>query len=146
MEIESNSVKETKDFAFEFSKTIKSGTVIALNGNLGAGKTTFAQGFASGMGIKQHVGSPTFKLVSEYLGDKMKLYHVDCYRLSGIDDFLNMGGENLLLPFDGISLFEWSSIIADVLPKDIIRIDFSRFKDFSKRRHLKIVMDDKEDK
>ena len=56
-----------------------------------------------------------------------------------------MGGENLLLPFDGISLFEWSSIIADVLPKDIIGIDFSRFKDFSKRRHLKIVMDDKED-
>ena len=143
MEIECNSVKETKNFASKFSKTIKSGTVIALNGNLGAGKTTFAQGFASGMGIKQHVGSPTFKLVSEYLGNKMKLYHVDCYRLNGIEDFLNMGGENLLLPYDGISLFEWPSIIEGVFPKEIIRINFSRFQEFPKRRHLKIVMDDK---
>ena len=72
--------------------------MISLNGNLGAGKTTFAQGFAKGMGIKQHVGSPTFKLVSEYIGDEMNLYHVDCYRLNGIADFLNMGGETLLLP------------------------------------------------
>ena len=143
MEIECNSVKETKSFASKFSKTIKLGTVIALNGNLGAGKTTFAQGFASGMGIKQHVGSPTFKLVSEYSGNKMKLYHVDCYRLNGIEDFLNMGGENLLLPYDGISLFEWPSIIEGVLPKDIIRIDFSRFQEFPKRRYLKVVRSDK---
>ena len=119
------------------------GTVITLNGNLGAGKTTFAQGFASGMGIKQHVGSPTFKLVSEYSGNKMKLYHVDCYRLNGIEDFLNMGGENLLLPYDGISLFEWPSIIEGVFPKDIIRIDFSRFQEFPKRRYLKVVRSDK---
>ena len=63
------------------------GSIISLNGGLGAGKTTFAQGFARGMGVKQHVGSPTFKLVRKYSGEKMKLFHVDCYRLSGIDDF-----------------------------------------------------------
>ena len=100
MEVECHSVKETQKFASEFSKTIEIGSIISLNGGLGAGKTTFAQGFAQGMGVKQHVGSPTFKLVSEYSGEKMKLFHVDCYRLSGIDDFLNMGGENLLLPQD----------------------------------------------
>ena len=141
MVFESNSIEETKDFATEFSKIIKLGKIIALNGDLGAGKTTFAQGFAIGMGIEEHVGSPTFKLVSEYQGDKMKLYHVDCYRLNGVDDFLNMGGENLLLPFDGISLFEWSSIISDVLPNNIIKVDFLRFKGFPDRRQLTITMD-----
>ena len=141
MVFESNSIKETKDFAAEFSKIIKLGKIIALNGDLGAGKTTFAQGFAIGIGIEKHVGSPTFKLVSEYQGDKMKLYHVDCYRLNGVDDFLNMGGENLLLPFDGISLFEWSSIISDVLPNNIIKVDFLRFKGFPDRRQFTIAMD-----
>ena len=141
MVFESNSMSETKNFAIKFSKTIKLGKIIALNGDLGAGKTTFAQGFAIGMGIDEHVGSPTFKLVSEYQGDKMKLYHIDCYRLNGVDDFLNMGGENLLLPFDGISLFEWSSIISDVLPNNIIRVDFRRFKGIPDRRQLTISMD-----
>jgi tRNA threonylcarbamoyladenosine biosynthesis protein TsaE len=141
MVFESKSMNETKNFAIKFSKTIKMGKIIALNGDLGAGKTTFAQGFAIGMGIDEHVGSPTFKLVSEYQGDKMKLYHIDCYRLNGVDDFLNMGGENLLLPFDGISLFEWSSIISDVLPNNIIRVDFRRFKGLPNRRQLNIAMD-----
>ena len=138
MEVECNSVEETQKFASEFSKTIEMGSIISLNGGLGAGKTTFAQGFARGMGVKQHVGSPTFKLVSEYSGEKMKLFHVDCYRLSGIDDFLNMGGENLLLPKDGICLFEWASIIEGVLPDDTIIIDFIRFKDSSNKRLIKI--------
>ena len=138
MEVECHSVEETQKFASEFSKTIEMGSIISLNGDLGAGKTTFAQGFARGMGIKQHVGSPTFKLVSEYSGEKMKLFHVDCYRLSGIEDFLNMGGENLLLPKDGICLFEWASIIGGVLPDNTITIDFIRFKDNSNKRLIKI--------
>ena len=138
MEVECHSVEETQKFASEFSKTIEMGSIISLNGNLGSGKTTFAQGFARGMGVKQHVGSPTFKLVSEYSGEKMKLFHVDCYRLSGIEDFLNMGGENLLLPESGVSLFEWASIIKGVLPNNTIVIDFIRFKDNSNKRLIKI--------
>ena len=138
MEVECHSVEETQKFASEFSKTIEMGSIISLNGGLGAGKTTFAQGFARGIGVKQHVGSPTFKLVSEYSGEKMKLFHVDCYRLSGIEDFLNMGGENLLLPKDGICLFEWASIIEGVLPDNTIIIDFIRFKDNSNKRLIKI--------
>ena len=142
MEIESNSVEETQKFAFDFSKTIKVGSIISLNGNLGAGKTTFAQGFASGLGVKQHVGSPTFKLVSEYSGETMKLFHVDCYRLNGIEDFLNMGGENLLLPENGVCLFEWASIIDGVLPSNTIIIDFIRFKGISNKRLIKISSTD----
>ena len=138
MEIECHSAEETQKFASEFSKTIEIGSIISLNGNLGAGKTTFAQGFARGMGIKQHVGSPTFKLVSEYSGEKMKLFHVDCYRLNGIEDFLNMGGENLLFPKNGVCLFEWASIIDGVLPYNTIIIDFIRFKDIPNKRLIKI--------
>ena len=138
MEIECNSVEETQKFASEFSKTIEMGSIISLNGNLGAGKTTFAQGFARGMGVKQHVGSPTFKLVSEYSGEKMKLFHVDCYRLSGIEDFLNMGGENLLLPENGVCLFEWASKIDGILPDNAMIIDFIRFKDIPNKRLIKI--------
>ena len=138
MEVECNSVEETQKFASEFSKTIEMGSIISLNGGLGAGKTTFAQGFARGMGVKQHVGSPTFKLVSEYSGEKMKLFHVDCYRLSGIEDFLNMGGENLLLPENGVCLFEWATVIEGVLPNNTIIIDFIRYKDNINKRLIKI--------
>ena len=142
MEVECNSVEETQKFASEFSKTIEMGSIISLNGGLGAGKTTFAQGFAQGMGIEQHIGSPTFKLVSEYYGEKMKLFHVDCYRLSGIEDFLNMGGENLLLPGRGVCLFEWASIIEGVLPDNTVIIDFIRFKDNPNKRLIKISSTD----
>ena len=138
MEIECSSVGETQKFASEFSKTIEMGSIISLNGDLGAGKTTFAQGFALGMGVKQHVGSPTFKLVSEYSGEKMKLFHVDCYRLRGVEDFLNMGGENLLLPESGVCLFEWASVIKELLPDKTIIINFTRFKDNSNKRLIKI--------
>ena len=142
MEVECHSVEETQNFASEFSKTIKAGSIISLNGNLGAGKTTFAQGFALGMGVKQHVGSPTFKLVSEYSGKTMKLFHVDCYRLNGVEDFLNMGGENLLLPKNGICLFEWATIINGVLPDDTVKIDFIRFKNDPNKRLIKIFKND----
>ena len=139
MEIICNSVQETKIFASKISKQIKQGQVIALNGDLGSGKTTFSQGFAKGLGIDQHVGSPTFKLVSEYIGLNIELYHVDCYRLNNIEEFLNLGGENLLLPDKGITLIEWANIIQELLPPDIIEIKFTRFKDTPAKRLLRVI-------
>ena len=138
MEIFSNSVQETKKFAKEISKKTKQGQVVALKGDLGSGKTTFSQGFAKGLGIDQHVGSPTFKLVSEYVGSSLNLYHVDCYRLNTIQEFLNLGGENLLLPDNGITLIEWADIIQELLPKGTIEIEFSRVKDNPNKRKLRI--------
>lgn len=138
MEIFSNSVQETKKFAKEISKKIKQSQVVALKGDLGSGKTTFSQGFAKGLGIDQHVGSPTFKLVSEYVGSSLNLYHVDCYRLNNIQEFLNLGGENLLLPDNGITLIEWADIIQELLPKGTIEIEFSRVKDNPNKRKLRI--------
>jgi tRNA threonylcarbamoyladenosine biosynthesis protein TsaE len=138
VEIFSNSVKETKKFAKEISKKIKQSQVVALKGDLGSGKTTFSQGFAKGLGIDQHVGSPTFKLVSEYVGSSLNLYHVDCYRLNSLQEFLNLGGENLLLPDNGITLIEWADIIQELLPKGTIEIEFSRVKDNPNKRKLRI--------
>mgnify|MGYP001197893649 FL=1 len=139
MEIDCNSEFETKSFASEMAKKIKKGSIIALNGNLGSGKTTFTQGFAKGLGVEQHVGSPTFKLVSEYFGSIMKLYHVDCYRLNSIEEFLNLGGENLLLPCDGVTLIEWANIIEGLIPADSIEIKFSRFNGNKTKRLLTIT-------
>ena len=139
MEIDCNSEIETKNFASKISKKVKKGSVVTLNGDLGAGKTTFTQGFAIGLGVEQHVGSPTFKLVSEYSGSTMKLYHVDCYRLKSIEEFLNLGGENLLLPYDGVTLIEWANIIEGLIPLDSINIQFSRFKENTTKRLLTIT-------
>jgi tRNA threonylcarbamoyladenosine biosynthesis protein TsaE len=138
VEIFSNSVQETKKFAKEISKKTKQGQVVALKGDLGSGKTTFSQGFAKGLEIDQHVGSPTFKLVSEYVGSSLNLYHVDCYRLNSLQEFLNLGGENLLLPDNGITLIEWADIIQELLPKGTIEIEFSRVKDNPNKRKLRI--------
>ena len=128
MEVICNSVEETKKFASRLSNKFQKGQVVALKGDLGSGKTTFSQGIAEGLGIEQHVGSPTFKLVSEYVGEVLKLYHVDCYRLNNYHEFLNLGGENLLLPDNGITLIEWANIIQELLPEDVIEIVFSRVK------------------
>ena len=84
-EYRSTSVTETQSIAANLANSLPLGVVIALIGNLGSGKTTFTQGFAKGLGISEHVGSPTFKLVSEYDGQKGKLIHVDAYRLEGIE-------------------------------------------------------------
>ena len=138
MEVLCNSVQETKIFAKRLSKRFQNGQVIALYGDLGSGKTTFSQGIAKGLSIEQHVGSPTFKLVSEYVGEDLKLYHVDCYRLNSVDEFLNLGGENLLLPDNGITLIEWANIIQELLPEDVIEVVFSRVKGEPNKRLLKI--------
>ncbi len=140
-----NSVQETKQFASSISKNFFEGQVIALNGDLGSGKTTFSQGIAEGLGIEQQVGSPTFKLVSEYSGSVLRLYHVDCYRLKNAYEFLNLGGENLLLPDNGITLIEWATIIQELLPEDVIEVFFSRFKDEPNKRLIEIRGMDKTD-
>ena len=138
LEVVSNSVEETQSFALKFAHKVKNGSVIALIGSLGSGKTTFTQGFAEGLGVDQHIGSPTFKLVSEYIGLKYKLYHADCYRLKNSNDFLNLGGENLLIPIDGITIIEWADIIKEILPDHTIFINFDRIKKNLNHRVLKI--------
>jgi len=138
LDIRFHSVAETQSFAEDLVKKIPLGKVIALKGDLGTGKTTFTQGFAKGLGIQDRVGSPTFKLVSEYVGKPYNLYHVDCYRLKNSVEFLNLGGENLLMPHDGVTLIEWADVIQPLLPKNAIEIKFSRLKNRPNARMINI--------
>jgi len=132
------SLDETKELAAKIAEEISGGNVIALIGDLGTGKTAFAQGFAKAMGIKEAVGSPTFKIVSVYEGAKTWLYHVDCYRLKNTQQFMNIGGEEYLAPVTGITLIEWADIIKEILPNNTIVINFKRI--IGKSNHREIII------
>jgi tRNA threonylcarbamoyladenosine biosynthesis protein TsaE len=102
---------------------VKGGEVLALRGGLGAGKTTFTKGFAAGLGVEGEVTSPTYTIVSEYEG-RLRLHHVDAYRLSGPEDFDSVGGEDLLADSGGVCVIEWSERIAAALPPDAAVAEF----------------------
>lgn len=105
-------------------RTVAGGTVIALRGGLGAGKTTFAKGFALGLGVTDEVTSPTYTIVSEYDG-RLRLHHIDAYRLSGPEDFESVGGGDLVADEGGVCLIEWSERIAPSLPPRAIVVDIA---------------------
>lgn len=87
----SRSARETENIGFSLAKTVEVGSVVALFGELGAGKTAFVRGFARGMGIDAEVTSPTFALVNEYRSGKKALCHFDMYRITGWDDLYSTG-------------------------------------------------------
>lgn len=132
------SLDETKQLAAKIAKKVERGVIIALIGDLGTGKTIFAQGFAKAMGISETVGSPTFKLISEYKGSKSWLYHIDCYRLKNAQQFINIGGEEYLTTATGITLIEWADVIEEILPKDTIIIKLKRI--IGKSNHREIII------
>ena len=135
-QIFTRSAIETKDFAKNLAKELPIGTIVALIGDLGSGKTTFAQGFAEGLDIFESIVSPTFKLVSEYDGEKCKLIHVDTYRLDGIEDFLNICGEDIIRTPSAIILIEWADKIIDILPPETVQINFQRVLNTENDREL----------
>lgn len=93
---------------------------MALAGDLGAGKTTLTKGIAWALGVQEEVTSPTFCIVSEYEGT-LPLRHIDLYRLSGVEDFEGIGGEELFWR-DGVCVVEWSERIEQVLPPSALRV------------------------
>lgn len=114
----SNAFSETQDMAFNFAKEFKGG-VIALEGELGAGKTTFTQGFAKGLGITERIISPTFVLIRQHLipGKKAYLYHVDLYRLGDEESLKQLGLEEIIQNPDNVVLIEWAKKATKFLPK-----------------------------
>ena len=132
------SPEQTKELASRVLKDISSGNVIALIGDLGAGKTAFTQGFAKAMGIEESVGSPTFKLISEYKKGSSLLYHIDCYRLKNAQQFINIGGDEYLASTNAITLIEWADIIDEILPNNTIMIHFKRV--VGKPDHREIII------
>lgn len=111
----------------KIGSNLQQGDVISLTGSLGAGKTVFARGVARSLQINEAIVSPTFTLVQEYLG-KLKLYHMDLYRISSEEDFLMIGGEDMLYS-NGVCIIEWSEVINSLLPKNTIFIHITVNKD-----------------
>lgn len=119
----SHSEAETMAVARRLGENVNIGDIICLSGNLGAGKTCFAKGFAGAFGINpDDVNSPTFNLIQEYSGEKgVPVYHFDCYRLESVAEVLEIGAEEYFYG-DGVSIIEWPEKISGLLPEDVIHV------------------------
>jgi tRNA threonylcarbamoyladenosine biosynthesis protein TsaE len=120
----SNSPSHTWEIAAGFFRTLELPAVIALHGNLGAGKTCFTQGLAQAAGVKEPVCSPTYTLISEYQGT-VPFHHIDLYRLSGPEEAYDLGLDEYL-ETDGITVIEWAERAAELLPPHTIHIRLER--------------------
>lgn len=121
-QFQTTSPEATKAFANTLAKKLQPGDVLALEGGLAAGKTTFTQGLAAGLGIGRNVNSPTFTVIKEYQG-RLPLYHMDVYRLQDSDEDL---GYDEYFEGDGVTVVEWAAQIADRLPREHLHISMAR--------------------
>jgi tRNA threonylcarbamoyladenosine biosynthesis protein TsaE len=112
----SHSEEDTERLARELARFAGEGTVITLDGDLGAGKTRFSQALARAVGVTDVVNSPTFTIVKEYKGSRLPLYHMDVYRISP-EEAEDLGLDEYFYG-NGITLIEWSSLIEELLPPE----------------------------
>ena len=122
----SNSPEETEAVGKSLAPALRRGSVIALRGGLGAGKTCLVKGIALGLGINETVTSPTFTIINEYpeaAPEAGSLYHIDAYRLAGDDDFINTGAGECI--GNGIAVIEWSERIPQSIPDGAIKIEIA---------------------
>ena len=122
-----NSEQETEALGARFAEKLPGGTVVAMYGDLGAGKTAFVRGMARGMGLNCRVSSPTFTIVNEYLGQR-ELIHFDMYRLSGADELFEIGWEDYLAR-GAVCAVEWSEKVEDAFYGDEYRVTIQKLDD-----------------
>ena len=135
----SHSPAETESLGEKFGRAARHGLVIALSGELGAGKTQLVKGVARGLGIGARVHSPTFTLVNEYAGGRLRLFHLDLYRLESRGQILAAGLEEFLQP-DGVAVIEWAERIAEC---GVRNADYRNVKiEIVSETERKIVYDD----
>ncbi|MEE3428316.1 MAG: tRNA (adenosine(37)-N6)-threonylcarbamoyltransferase complex ATPase subunit type 1 TsaE [Ruminococcus sp.] len=115
----SKSVEDTENFAAEFSKKLTGNEIIAMYGDLGAGKTSFTRGLARGLEVEETISSPTFAIVNEYSGI-YPLYHFDMYRIENWDDLESIGFFDYIN--NGVIIIEWSENIEGALPSEVIKV------------------------
>ena len=124
----SHSEAETESIGEKFAKDLPDGTVIAMYGDLGAGKTAFVRGMAKGMGLSCRVSSPTFTIVQVYDEGRMPFYHFDVYRIGDIEEMDEIGYEDCFYG-EGVCLIEWANLIEEILPKGYTRITIEKCLD-----------------
>lgn len=139
MELISQGPADTEALGEKFGRAAQPGLVLALSGDLGAGKTQFVKGLARGLGITARVHSPTFTLVNEYGGGRLKLFHLDLYRLETPAQIRSAGIEDFFQP-EGVTVIEW----AERIPKDALRMTNHRRVEIevTSETQRKIVYDD----
>jgi tRNA threonylcarbamoyladenosine biosynthesis protein TsaE len=133
------SVEQTRDLGEAVASLARPGDVIVLAGDLGAGKTAFAQGFGRGLGVTDRITSPTFTLVHVYEGDRLIIHHLDVYRLGTLSEAVDLGLAEML-DEGGVVLIEWGEAILPVLPHDYldVRLTFGAGDD-DRRLALQVV-------
>ncbi len=136
MEILSKSALETENIGKKLAKILKGTEIIALYGDLGAGKTAFTRGIADFFGIKDIVSSPTFSIMNEYESDKCKIYHFDMYRVNSTEDLESTGFFDCI--GNGIVIIEWAQNIERDLPRDVIKIYINKTNNDENTRIIKI--------
>lgn len=120
----SKSAAQTFELGRSYAAQLRAGDVLALNGDLGAGKTQFIKGIAAGLGHSGDVTSPTFTLVHEYTGGRLPLIHFDFYRLESDDDALRIGFDDYL-GAGGVVAIEWAGKFPGILPASARRLTFA---------------------
>jgi tRNA threonylcarbamoyladenosine biosynthesis protein TsaE len=127
--------EETQKVGAALAELLVPGDVVSLTGDLGAGKTCLVQGAARGLGVSDHVASPTFVLVREY-GGVIPVYHLDVYRLDFLQEVLDLGFEDLLDP-SGVMFVEWGDAIQTLLPDSSLEVELKVAEDDSRRLRLR---------
>ena len=122
MLVKSNSREETLALGEKIGLLLKPKMLLCLNGDLAAGKTTFTQGLAKGLGVKEIVNSPTFNILKIYEG-RLRLYHIDAYRLK--DNPYDLGFEEYFYDDEAVVVIEWSDFLVDILPNDYLLVNIS---------------------
>jgi tRNA threonylcarbamoyladenosine biosynthesis protein TsaE len=123
IELETATAERTRDLGAVLATLLLPRDTVLLTGDLGAGKTTLVQGVGKGLGVEDHVASPTFTLVKEYTG-RLDVAHVDVYRLERVHDVVDLGLDEIGGP-DRVLLVEWGDVVQDLLPEDRLRVELT---------------------
>jgi len=137
---ETNCPEETFEFGKKMGLKAAAGQIYCLDGELGVGKTVFTQGFAAGLGIEEPVNSPTFTILQIYEDGRLPLYHFDVYRIGDVGEMDDIGYEDCFYG-EGVCLIEWSQLIPEILPEDVIRIRIEKNPELG-FDYRKITVDD----
>lgn len=127
--------EDTREFGHQLAKQLKPGSVVALFGDLGTGKTTLTKYIGEGLGIKEVITSPTFTIIQEYRNSKIPLYHFDVYRLQGEQELLELGYEDYFYG-EGVTVIEWPEKIQNLLPLEMISVHIQYGDSDQQRKYL----------
>ena len=114
--------EDVRAFGRKMGKTLPAGSIVALTGDLGTGKTTLTKAIAEGLGVTEMITSPTFNIVKQYESGRLPLYHFDVYRIEDADEMYELGYEEYFFG-RGICVIEWAELIDDIISEEAVRIE-----------------------